>query len=61
MRSLSTFALLGLGLVSGVTTSHTGLRRELATVQLDSSVAAPLALGADYVYVRANRVYALGS
>ena len=33
MRSLSTFALLGLGLVSGVTTSHTGLRRELATVR----------------------------
>lgn len=33
MRSLSTFALLGLGLVSGIPTSHTGLRRELPTVR----------------------------
>ncbi|MBK9714939.1 MAG: PQQ-binding-like beta-propeller repeat protein [Kouleothrix sp.] len=35
--------------------------RELAAVQLDSSVIAAPALGADYIYVRANRVYALGS
>lgn len=35
--------------------------RDLARVQLDSSVVASPALGADYIYVRANRIYALGS
>jgi outer membrane protein assembly factor BamB/predicted Ser/Thr protein kinase len=45
----------------GVYTLDARSGRELATVQLDSSVASSLALGADYIYVRANRVYALGS
>jgi outer membrane protein assembly factor BamB len=35
--------------------------RLLASVQLNASVSAAPALGANYIYVRANRVYALGS
>jgi outer membrane protein assembly factor BamB/predicted Ser/Thr protein kinase len=45
----------------GVYTLDARSGRELATLQLDSSVVVTPALGVDYIFVRANRVYALGS